>query len=325
MQALRHCLLGTGLLLSIAAGVPDRQMRWAMGTLWEIETPGVAAPAAMAAAFAEIRRLDGLLSHYQPESAISRLNRSGRLQNEPEVAALLARSAAYSQESQGAFDVTVAPLVGLWGFKTMQAHVPTVAEMQAVRPRVGWQKVSITGDAITLPVGTSVELGAIGKGYALDRAMQVLQRHGLRRARIDAGGQQRLLGTWTVAILHPRKDGVLGQVSVTDGSVATSGDTERFFIHQGKRYNHLIDPRTGYPTSDWPSVTVIAPDGESADALSTVAAILGPQAAIPVLNAHQAEALWYGADGRTVLSPGFRWKPETPTSPEPPREESPAP
>jgi thiamine biosynthesis lipoprotein len=325
MGTLRRLLLATGLLLGLAAGMPDRQMRWAMGTLWEIETPGVAAPEAMAAAFAEIRRLDGLLSHYQPESAISRLNRSGRLQNEPEVAALLARSAAYSQESQGAFDVTVAPLVDLWGFKAMQPHVPTAAEMAAVGTNVGWQHVSIRCDDVTMATGTTVELGAIGKGYALDRAMGVLQRHGLHRARIDAGGQQRLLGTWTVAILHPRQDGVLGQVSVTDGSIATSGDTERFFIHQGKRYNHLIDPRTGYPTSDWPSVTVIAPDGESADALSTVAAVLGPKEAIPVLKAHHAEALWYGADGRTALSPGFRWKPESPTSPEPPREEPPAP
>jgi thiamine biosynthesis lipoprotein len=301
--------------LLMGGGLPDRQMHWIMGTFWEIETPGVPASDAMAAAFAEIHRLDGLLSHYQPDSAISRLNRTGCLQGQPEVASLLARSMAYSQESAGAFDVTVAPLVELWGFKHMQPHVPSPAELANARQTVGWQRIHVQGADIALDAGTRVELGAIGKGYALDRAIAILTKHGIRRARIDAGGQQRLLGTWTIGILHPRKDGILGQVTVTDGSISTSGDTERFFIHRGKRYNHLIDPRTGYPTSEWPSVTVIAPDGETADALSTVAAVLGPARGKPILASHQASALWFGIDGRTTMTSGFRWIREAGTRP----------
>jgi thiamine biosynthesis lipoprotein len=305
-RILTVCL--TAALLPLLSGqtLPDRQMHWIMGTFWEIETPGVPASDAMAAAFAEIRRLDGLLSHYQPDSAISRLNRSGHLGDAPEVAALLARSVAYSRESGGAFDVTVAPLVDLWGFKQMVPHVPSRSELDRTRRRVGDHRLHVQNGAITLDPGTTVELGAIGKGYALDRAMAVLAAAGIRRARIDAGGQQLVRGTWTIGIQHPRKNGLLGRITLANGSISTSGDMERFFVHKGKRYNHLIDPRTGYPTTDWPSVTVTAPDGESADALSTVAAVLGPTGATPILKAHHGEALWVGTNGSTAQTAGFR-------------------
>lgn len=301
--------LATGLLAAVlcAYGPPDRQVHWLMGTFWEIETPGVPASDAMAGAFAEIRRLDALLSHYQPNSAISRLNRAGHLAHAPEVAGLLARATAYAQASGGAFDVTVAPLVDLWGFKQRQPHVPSEAERRQTLRQVGWRRVHVAGDGVRLDAGTRVELGAIGKGYALDQAMAVLAAAGIRRARIDAGGQHLVRGTWTIGIQHPRQDAVLGTVRLTDASIATSGDMDRYFVYAGKRYNHLIDPRTGMPTTDWPSVTVVARNGEQADALATLAAVLGPRQATPLLTAHGAAALWVGHDGTLTRTADFTW------------------
>ncbi len=287
-------------------------MRWLMGTFWEIETPGIPASDAVSAAFAEIRRLDDLLSHYKPESELSRLNAHGQAVVPQELADLIGRCLAYSAESQGAFDITVAPLVELWGFKDMAPRVPSPSDLALARQTVGWQRVSVSGNGVRMAPGTRLEFGAIGKGYALDRAMAVLTRAGIARARIDAGGQQLVRGTWTIGILHPRCDGLLGSVTVTNQSVATSGDTERFFIHDGIRYNHHIDPRTGWPSTDFASVTIVAPDAEAADALGTLSTVAGPEAARPIVAAHHAEALWYGADGRVRTTPGFRWQPESP-------------
>ncbi|MBC7541142.1 MAG: FAD:protein FMN transferase [Candidatus Sericytochromatia bacterium] len=303
--------------LMLGATPPNRQMRWIMGTFWEIDTPDAPSPVAMAAAFDEIRRLDDLLSHYKADSALSKLNAAGQGTVVPELAGLIARSLAYSRESRGAFDITVAPLVEAWGFKDMVTRLPTPEALRQARAVVGWRRVTVSGNAVRLAPGTRLEFGAIGKGYALDRAMQVLTSHGIRRARIDAGGQHLVRGTWTIGIEHPRQDRILGRLTITDGSVSTAGDADRFFEHAGIRYNHHIDPRTGWASTGYPCVTVVAPTAESADALSTLATIAGPTEAGPILKAHKAEALWYDSEGQLVTTPGFRWQREPDASPDP--------
>lgn len=305
------CLMAATVSWPALAG--SRQMRWVMGTVWEIET-AQPAPAAVEQAFGEIRRLDALLSHYKEDSALSRLNRQGHLHAPIELAELLARCQTYSQASQGAFDVTVGPLVEAWGFKHLDYRFPSADSLAAAGRVVGWSRISLDGRHVRLEPGTRVEFGAIGKGYALDRAMAILRRAGIERARIDAGGQHVVAGDWTIGIRHPRDpEALLGRLTVRDGwSVATSGDEERSFEHEGIRYGHVLDPRTGWPARHYPSVTVVAPSGELADMLATVAAVSGPTESRPMLARYQAEALWYGSDGSLIQTPGFAWEPATP-------------
>lgn len=279
---------------------------WIMGTLWEIETPHTASQGTIDQAFAEIRRVDALLSHYRDETPVSRLNRDGSQVWPMEAIALLERCLDYSTVSLGAFDVTVAPLVTLWGFKDQVFHLPSPEAIQSAKQLTGSHRIRVEGDRVVVETGTQLEFGAVGKGYALDRAREILSQAGIRRARLNAGGQQAVIGRWRMGIRHPRQDGLLGEIEVENASVSTSGDYERGFVHQGRRYSHILDPRSGWPVVGYPSVTVVASSAEHADMLSTVGAILGP-GAIPLMERYSATAVWYQDDGRIVAMANFPW------------------
>jgi thiamine biosynthesis lipoprotein len=308
------------------------QVRYHMGTLWTVQARGPEAAAAMEAAFAEIGRLDRLLSTYRTDSELSRLNREGGkgwVAVSAETRMLVERSLAFSRASGGAFDPTVGPLVKIWGFKHLDYRIPAEAEIAEARQRVGFTEVQVDarrGIRFRRP-GVELDLGAIAKGYAVDRAVQILKARGMRTARVDAGGNQRVWGeapegdapegdSWIFGVRHPRLEGeVLGWTSLRTGSVSTSGDAERGFWKDGVRYGHVIDPRTGQPVQGTVSVTVLAPDAETADALSTTLYVLGPEAGSRVLAAYPgAEALWVttGSQPGTFVtrpSAGFPWIP----------------
>lgn len=245
---------------------------------------------AMEKAFSEIARLERLLSVYRWGSDLSRINRFagiGLIRIDPEVLHLLARALDYSAKSGGAFDPTAGPLIRLWGFGPGGARegVPTDREIHSELQRVGHRKVKIhlpSDEIELLRPGIDLNLGGIGKGYAVDRAVVKLKEAGITRAIVSCGSTLYALGTppgrtaWNLGIQHPRsREARIGTVSLRDRALATSGDYERFFVFQGRRFSHLIDPRSGHPAEGTASASVVAPTAMEADVLSTAAFILG--------------------------------------------------
>jgi len=252
-----------------------------MGTYIEVTSPYSQAPQIV---FKEIKRIESLLSKYDPDSEISILNRNGMLKVSPETFEVISQAKDFYRFSAGAFDITVGPLMELWGFVDKDFRVPDQSEITRVMEVVGSDKIILRQEdnvvEFTLP-GVEIDLGAIAKGYCLDQAVKKLKEAGIDSCMINAGGQVFCLGDkfghpWRVGVWDPQKKIILGDLGLTDRCVSTSGDYQQYFIEAGKRYSHIIDPRTGYPaTSGVISATVIADDALTADALSTAAFVLG--------------------------------------------------
>lgn len=253
---------------------PVRQKRYVMGTFCGITAYGPAE--AVERAFAEIRRLDKVLSNYDEKSELSRLNRERAIEAGPDLLEFVRVSKKYSDESGGAFDVTVGPLVALWGFRGDKFRVPPDDEIAAALKKVGSRGVRVEGNRITLSEGVEVDPGAIGKGIAVDRAADILKKAGITRALVDFGSSIVALGTWEVGVRDPfdgRK--AVGVVTLTDESLSTSGNYEKFFKSNGTTYCHILDPRTGRPVQGVASASIVAPTGTESDALSTATFVLG--------------------------------------------------
>ena len=206
---------------------------------------------------------------------------------------VLSAAQLVSQRSAGAFDITVGPLVRLWGFHDKKPHVPTRRELQQVRPLIGYQNVVLDQGAQTVSFtrsGVELDLGGIAKGFAVELAGGVLRRRGFSGL-IDAGGNQYLVGhpagksSWQVGIEDPDKPGgLLGVLDIDGGAVSTSGGYHNFFVADGKTYGHLLDPRSLRPSDSALSVTIVSPDATLADALSKPAFILGPAAGLKLVE-----------------------------------------
>lgn len=249
----------------------------AMGTTFSVVAYGddrAALERAVAAALDEAHRLDALLSNYRPASEWSVLNRTaaqGAAPASPEVFALLEACLAYSRASDGAFDITVGPLMKVWGFYKGEGALPRTGEVAAALELVGYQHVAL--DAATHSVrfdraGIEMDPGGIGKGYAVDRMMDVLESRGVTIAKVSAGGSS-IFGRgappgeprgWHVPIRTPGSTtAIAADVYLRDTSISTSGSYERFFWADGHRYAHIMDPRTGYPSQGTSLVSVVAP------------------------------------------------------------------
>lgn len=298
-------------------------MRMAMGTLWTVEARGPRAEQLVDRGFAEVRRLDALLSTYKADSELSALNRGAggtAVRLSAETWDLLRRARDHAARSDGAFDPTVGSLMKAWGFKGMDYRLPDRASLEAARARVGYRLLVLEPDhrARLSRAGVEVDLGAIAKGYAVDRALEVMRSGGALSGRVDAGGNQGVFGqppsgeAWQFGIRHPaRADTVLGTLHLASGGISTSGDAERGFWKDGVRYGHIVDPRTGWPARGCLSVTVVGPTAEVADALSTTLYVQGPTLGKHHLEAYSGySALWVlpGADAlswRVERSAGF--------------------
>ena len=292
--------LAAGACISCGSGKEAifRESAALMGTFVEVavvERSEPRAREAISAVMEEMRRVDGLISTHKPESLVSRLNRAAGGRSSPvesEVFTLIAEALRYSEASGGAFDITVGPLLPLWSFES-GGRLPAASELAAIMPLVGYKKLEM--DKSTSSVGfarqgMAIDLGAIGAGWAADRAVAKLQGLGVRSAIVDAGGEIRVLGTrpdgspWRIGVRHPREDGLLATFKLRDTAIATSGDYERFFEEGGVRYHHILDPATGLPAPGCRSVTVLAPTATEADACSTAAFVLGPERGIAFLR-----------------------------------------
>jgi FAD:protein FMN transferase len=258
-----------------------RDNRLLMGTFWEVTSSDRRAGGIV---FTEASRIEQLLSKYIPDSEVSKLNRSGRLKCSPETFYLIKKSLEFYRASNGAFDITVGPLIDLWGFSNRDFRVPGDEQVKAALKLVGSDKIILheKDNVVEFALsGMEIDLGGIAKGYALDCAVKKLKENNINSCLINAGGQVYGLGdkfgkSWKVAIRGAKKPEISGTLVLRDQSASTSGNYEQFFLKEGRRYCHIIDPRTGYPAQTRiTSVTVLADQGLTADALSTALFILG--------------------------------------------------
>ncbi len=257
-----------------------------MGTFIEVISPDARAHTIV---FSEIKRIEKLLSKYDPESEISRLNADGALKVSPETYLILQRSRELWMLSNGAFDVTVGPLLDIWGFTAREPSVPEPSEIAKTLSRIGMDKIIFNprDNMVKFSVpGVKIDLGGIGKGFALDCAIKKLKAEGITSCLINAGGQIACLGKrygkpWRIAVKDPRpaeNNPAAAVLELSDGSLSTSGDYEQYFKRRGRRYSHIIDPKTGTPSqSRVTAVTIKANDGATADALSTAVFVLGEE------------------------------------------------
>ena len=264
----------------------------AMGTTYTVALYGTdrfAMDAAVEEAFEEVHRLDLVMSNYRPESEWSKLNREASraaVRVSEETFDLLSRCIEYSRRSEGAFDITVGPLMKIWGFYKGSGRIPHRAEIRTALGRVGWPKIRLDRTALTVRFEAPVEIdpGGIGKGYAVDRMVSILRSRGVTSGFITAGrSSMYAIGAppqeprgWKVEIPDPRNSRKPGFVRyLKNQSMATSGSTEKFFNVGGKTYTHIMDPRSGYPAEGMLQVSVVAPNAIDSEAWTKPYFVLG--------------------------------------------------
>ncbi|MBN1621668.1 MAG: FAD:protein FMN transferase [Endomicrobiales bacterium] len=239
----------------------------------------------------EAERLIKIFDNHSKEGEISLINKNSGVKPaivSKEVSGLLEKAIHFSEESDGIFDPTVVPLVNLWKKSAKTKTLPTLKELNYAKKNINYKKIRIKGTGVYLPVkGMSLGLGAIAKGFIVDKMVNSIKELGIENGIVNAGGDIRAFGKreWKIGIQHPRNPAkVLFVLKIKNQSIATSGDYERFFLLNGKRYNHIIDPRTGYPADKSISATVITSKAADADALATIAFILGPKDGIAFIS-----------------------------------------
>lgn len=292
-----------------------------MGTMVEFTLAGgdrESFDAAAEAGFREISRLERLLSSYDPESDVSRVNAAageGPVEVSPEVAEVVSTALEISRLTGGAFDPTVGSLAGAWGWSGEKGVVPAPEELEPLLARVDYRKVELDPGASTVALaeeGMALNLGGVAKGYIVGRAIEALKEKGVTRGIVKAGGDMTVFdtaggGPFIIGIRHPREgDALMGTVSVATGAVTTSGDYERFFMKDGVRYHHILDPSTGYPAEGTRSVTIVSEDPAWADALSTGVFVMGPREGMELVEGLDGvEAVIVNSTGKVTRSSGF--------------------
>jgi thiamine biosynthesis lipoprotein len=330
----------SGLFAGCATPVAPRAI-WltgqTMGSSWSVtvvQEPagGLPVPAALLQQGIQARfdAVDRALSTYRADSALSVFNadQSGEWRDvDPELASVMAYALELADHSGGAYDITVGPLVNLWGFGPDPAtlRVPDAAAIESAKALVGWQKVAVdrARSRARKQPGVRVDLSSLGKGRGVDRVAEYLDSQGIAHYLIDLSGKLRARGSnpegraWRVAVERPGPDAGSATPSVEpavvelrDESVATAGDYRRFFESGGRHYSHIIDPRTGEPVSHRTvSSTVLAADCMQADALATMLMVMAPDAALALANRRRLRALLIEREpGRFSLQPSRKWR-----------------
>ncbi|HTQ36173.1 MAG TPA: FAD:protein FMN transferase [Steroidobacteraceae bacterium] len=291
-----------------------------MGTRCEVQLwteDRLAGEAAMEAVFADMRRIDAAMSTYKPDSEVSRVNAlaaKGPVKISAELFALLQTAQQYSRLSHGVFDITYASVGYLYDYR---AHVhPDEATIEKALPNIDYRQLQLDPAASTIAFGKPgmrIDLGGIGKGYAVDRGIDILKGRGIAHALVNAGGDTRVIGDrlgkpWIVGIRHPdHADQVVLRIPLVDAAFSTSGDYERYFDEGGVRYDHIIDPKTGHSPHGVRSVTVIASTATRTDGLTKSVFIMGAKDGIDFINGlDDADAIVIADDGKVSYSKGLQ-------------------
>lgn len=290
-------------LVFISCGKPviHKETRMLLGTMVSIEvdsSPGGAAEI-ISGVWDEAERLERIFSRYIPESEINRINREAGGKPVPvseEMLEVLIRAEEVSRITEGAFDISVGPLMEIWGFfPDREGEVPSGGELADTMDRVGWESIKLDrpGKKVHFEKpGMEIDLAAIAKGYIVDRLVARLVEEGVESALVNAGGDIYCLGEypgrgyWRIGMEHPREEGeVLTVLELKDRAVATSGDYRNYFIREQVRYSHIIDPRTGRPSqSKVTGVSIMAPDCLTADGLATAMFVMGVEKGFSLLR-----------------------------------------
>lgn len=324
MQPLKRAACGLALVAS-GCLAPAAQAEWfqreaaIMGTRISVELWAGDADAgeeAVEAVLSEMRRVDALMSHYKPDSELSRVNQGAALapvRVAPELAALIEKALELSRLTGGAFDITYASVGYLYDYRR---HLkPSESQIESGLGAVDWRFVEVDRQASTVRFareGVRIDLGGIAKGHAVDQAIGILRSRGIAHAIVTAGGDSRIIGDrlgrpWMVGIRHPDDpDRVIVRIPLVDEAVSTSGDYERYFDEGGERYHHIIDPGTGRSAGEVRSVTLIGPDATTTDGLSTSVFVLGPDRGLELVAQWAGmEAIIVRRDGKVLYSPGL--------------------
>ncbi len=273
--------------------------------------------------FNEMRRIDALMSPYKPNSELSRINQQAAGQAvriSEELFNLLEKALQMSQLSNGAFDITFSSVGHLYNYR--EGIKPSEADIQQSLAAINFRHVLLNKTNRSVHFarsGVRIDLGGIAKGYAVDNGIAILAKCGIRGGLVSAGGDSRILGDrgnrpWMMGVRHPRKkDAVAVMLPLSNTAISTSGDYERFFIEDGKRYHHIISPSTGKSVSTTWSATVIGPDTTTTDALSTTLFVLGPEKGLQLVESLEGiDAVIIDAQGQMHYSSGLM-----PPTPEP--------
>lgn len=251
-----------------------------------------------------INALDDEISWREESSAVAKIN-SGEAVKSRQVTDIIEKCLQVTKDSDGAFDITIGGVTRLWNIGEDSQRVPAKKEIDLELQNVGSDKVSIASNTISLQDGTKLDLGAVGKGAACDNVMTYLKASDIKGAVVSVGGSIVAYGKynkkgdkWRIAVKHPRNENeYLGVISLSEGFVSTSGDYERYFEQDGKRYHHIIDATTGYPAdSGVISVTVVCDSGILSDALSTACFILGEKESKSLLEKYNASAIFVDSE-----------------------------
>ncbi len=310
-------------ILLLSAGCLEQPLRIEetrelMGTfvsITVIDTNQERAEKAIDSAFQEIERIEKLLSEYNPGSELSLLNRNGFLDNPSnDLLYNLEKSRHYSELSDGAFDISVKPILDLYkiSFRN-KGRPPTDEEINEALKLVDYRKVGVRDDEVKfMKKGMGITLGGIAKGYAIDRAIEELKEKGIADTLVNAGGDMRAIGykenknPWQIALENPRnKSEYVSLILLEDKAVATSGDYERYFDSE-KKFHHIVNPKTGYSATELISVTVVTEKAIDADALATAVFVLGPRKGLELIEKIDGvEGLLITSERKIIQSSGF--------------------
>jgi FAD:protein FMN transferase len=315
-------LVGCGSLSTRSEPVVVKRAQMHMGTLVTITAVAkneAVAQAAATAGFAEIHRLEELLSTWIPASELSRVNASAGVMPvsvSPETLAVVQNALQVAEITNGGFNIAIGPAVEAWSVIATQ-RIPAESELDALRPLVDLQAVHVDVREETIyldKAGMRIDVGGIGKGYAADQAVEALRKAGAVAGVVALSGDIKTFGRlpdgkmFPIGIQHPRQDGsVLVWIDLQDEAISTAGDYERFFERDGVRYHHILDPRTLQPARGCQSVTVIAREGVLADGLDTGIFVMGAELGMRLVEAlPDVEAIIVDAEGHLLVSSGLK-------------------
>ena len=263
-------------------------------------------------AFNEVQRIDKLLSIYDSESPICKINnsRDSIINVDEEVFDLMQKCDLFWKLCSGSFDISIGSVSSTWGFDKGNPAIPSHEEIIKALKNSGWEDVGFPDkNKLKKHKGVKFDFGAVAAGYAADKAIEVIAKSGITDALVNTGGEIRGIGDdWTIGIQHPRIGGqILEKLKLHGKAVSTSGDYQQYFEENGKRYNHIMNPKDGYPAPDCQSVTVIADNTLTADALSTGIFVLGPVKGLELAESlKDVEAYIVDSRGQILQSSGFK-------------------
>ncbi len=292
-----------------------------MGTMVEITAVApneTLAQAALTAGFQEIRRIEALISTWIETSELSRVNRAAGVEPvgvSDETFSLLTKALEVAEYTEGGFNIAIGPAVRLWNIPEAP-RIPSGMELEIAAQYVDYRRIHLDASSRNVFLekpGMRIDVGGIGKGFAAEKAAAVMREVGASGGLVAVAGDFRVFGkradgtAWPIGIQHPRQDGrVLAMLDSTDEAISTSGDYERFFIKDGVRYHHILDPRTLQPARLCQSVTIIAPDATMADALATGVFVMGPVKGLALVERLGFGAVIMDAGGGISISSTLR-------------------